>query len=154
MITIQNKPESFSPYEKITICSNTFTGGGNLVAVGELLPLLIGKGETPQIWLMALADAEKNRFIPIVEKSISKHHAVKVYEESGVINVSVGGNNVLSVRRVSDDEAIVTELDLRPLGLNIHGNEDKLYVGNSSFKNSGMAGSGTLIGFGAPNSNK
>jgi len=154
MITIQNKPESFSPYEKITICSNTITGGGNLVAVGELLPLLIGKGETPQIWLMALADAEKNQFIPIVEKSISKHHAVKVYEENGVINVSVGGNNVLSVRRISDDEAIVTELDLRPLGLNIHGNKEKLYVGSGSFKNSGMAGGGTLIGFGVPNSNK
>ena len=154
MITINNKPKAYQPLEKLTICSNTLQGGSNLVAVGELLPILIGKVDTPQIWLSALDNAEKNQFIPIVEANISKHHVVKVYEENGVYNVSVAGDIILSVIKKSESEAEVIKLDLRPIGLNIHGDETTLYVGNGSFKDSGMSGGGTLIGFGQQNPNK
>jgi len=154
MITLNNKPKSYVPFDNLTICSNTLTGGSNLVAVGDFLPLLIGQGEVPQVWLLALADANRNLFVPVVEANISKHHAVKVFEEDGCINVVVGDDNVLKVKKKTNEHAVVTEIDLRPIGLNIHGTEEKLWAGNGSFKNSGFGGGGTFIGFGAPNSNK
>lgn len=154
MITLNSKPSDYIPFETLTVCSNTVKGGGNLVAVGDILPLLVGKGDIPQIWLLALADAKTNDFIPIVEKSVSKHPAVKVYEERGILNVMISGEIVLSVRRDSESSASVTKLDFRPLGLNMHGNEKSLNVGGGSFSGNSMAGGGTLIGLGAPSSNK
>jgi hypothetical protein len=154
MITLNSKPREYIPFETLTVCSNTVKGGGNLVAVGDTLPLLVGKGDIPQIWLLALADAKTNSFIPIVEKSVSKHPAVKVYEERGVLNVMISGEIVLSVRRDSESSASVTKLDFRPLGLNMHGNEKSLQVGGGSFSGNSMAGGGTLIGLGTPSSNK
>jgi len=154
MITINSKPNDYTPFEILTVCSNTVKGGGNLVAVGDTLPLLVGKGNIPQIWLLALADTKTNSFIPIVEKSISKHSAVKVYEESGVLNIMISGEIVLSVRKDSESSVSITTLDFRPLGLNMHGNETSLNVGGGTFSGNSMAGGGTLIGLGAPSSNK
>lgn len=154
MITLNSKPSDYTPFETLTVCSNTVKGGGNLVAVGDTLPLLVGKGDIPQIWLLALADAKTNNFIAIVEKSVSKHPAVKVYEESGVLNIMISGEIVLSVRKDSESSASVTSLDFRPLGLNMHGNEKSLNVGGGSFSGNSMSGGGTLIGLGAPSTNK
>lgn len=148
MITMNSKPNGYQPYKTLTICSNTIKGGGNLVSIGEVLPLLIGKGDKPQIWLLALANSEKNEFITVVERSISKHPIVKVYEENKQLNVMLSGDIILSVRQDNEDKATVTKLDLRPLGINIHGNEKSLNVGGGTFSNNSMSGGGTLIGLG------
>jgi hypothetical protein len=154
MITLNSKPNNYIPFETLTVCSNTVKGGGNLVAVGDVLPLLVGKGDIPQVWLLALANAKTNEFVPIVEKSISKHPAVKVYEENGILNVMISGEIVLSVSKNSENSANVKSLDFRPLGLNMYGNEESLNVGGGTFSGNSMSGGGTLIGLGAASSNK
>jgi hypothetical protein len=154
MITLNSKPNDYIPFETLIVCSNTVKGGGNLVAIGDILPLLVGKGDIPQVWLLALANAQTNEFIPIVERSVSKHPAVKVYEESGTLNVMISGEIVLSVSKNSEASASVKKLDFRPLGLDMHGNEELLSVGGGSFSGNSMSGGGTLIGLGAANSNK
>lgn len=142
-----NKPSDYVPYETLTVCSNAIKGGGNLVAVGKNLPLLIGKGrDTPQVWLLALSNAQSNEFVALVEKNISKHAVVKVYKEKGVLNVMISGQIILSVRKDSAVSATVTKLDFRSLGLNMHGDENSLNVGSNSFSKTSMLGGGTLFG--------
>lgn len=148
MITKNNLPKSYTPYETLVVCSNTLSGGGNLLAIGEVLPILIGKGEKPQVWLQALTNQEKNEFVTVVESSISKHQAVKVFEENGIINVHIGGTNVLSVKVTGENSAEAFLLDLRPLGINLYGTKMELKVGNSTFSGNSFAGGGTMIGFG------
>jgi hypothetical protein len=149
MITKHTLSKNYQPFNSLTICSNSLLGGGTLVAIGDVLPLLIGKGEKPKVWLQALADPKKNTFVSIVEESISKHPAVKVYEDSGALKVLVGGEQVLSVRELGEDGAVVDQLDLRPIGLNIYGDKSSLKVGGNEFSRNSMSGGGTLIGFGA-----
>ncbi|MDH3504387.1 MAG: hypothetical protein OEZ41_00975 [Nitrospirota bacterium] len=148
MITRNSTPKNYIPFNTLIICSNTLSGGGNLVAVGDVLPLLIGKGEIPKIWLQALADSKKNQFITIVEESISKHPAVKVYEESGSLNVLISEEIVLSVKILNQDTAVVEKLDFRPIGLNMHGDLSSLTAGGGTFSGNSMSGGGTLIGLG------
>ena len=149
MITRNNMPKNYSPFNTLTICSNKLYGGANLVAVGDVLPILIGKGEKPKIWLQALADSKKNQFVTIVDESISKHPAVKVYEESGSLNVMISEEVVLSVKMLDQDSAVVEKLDFRPIGLNMHGNSSSLTAGAGTFSGNSMSGGGTLIGLGA-----
>lgn len=148
MITRYNLPKSYSPYEKLVVCSNTLSGGGHILAIGEVLPVLVGKGEKPQVWLQALSNPDKSEFITIVEASISKYQAVKVFEDNGALNIHVGGTRVLSVRVTGEDIAEIFMIDLRPLGINLYGNNSELKVGNSTFSGNSFAGGGTMIGFG------
>jgi hypothetical protein len=148
MITRENLPSSYVPYKTLVICSNSMLGGGHIVSVGDVLPLVIGKGEKPQIWLQAISNPETKNFVPIIEASISKHPSVEILEKNGNIEVTVQHNKILVVRAESADKAVVSQLDLRPIGLNLVGNANSLTVDGSSFSGNSMAGGGVLIGFG------
>lgn len=154
MITRDNLPKNYIPFSELSVCSNTISGGGNLVAVGDVLPLLIGKGDKPKIWLQALADTKNNKFVIIVEESISKHPAVKVYEESGSLNIMISEELILSVKMLDEESVVVEKLDFRPIGLNMYGDSSSLTVGGGMFSGNSMSGGGTLIGFGVQSSNK
>lgn len=145
--TLKNLPKSYVPYKSLIVCSNTLSGGGHIASIGETLPLIIGKGDKPQIWLQALTNPETKQFTPIVESSVSKHPAVVVKEISGYVVVSVQGTQILKVK-AKGGNASVEILDLRPLGLNLSGNSTSMNVGGNTFSNNSMSGGGVLIGLG------
>jgi hypothetical protein len=148
MITKKNVPKSYTPYNTLVVCSNTLTGGGNIVAIGDILPIVVGKGDKPRIWLQTLADPKTKEFITIVDASISKHPSVKVFEQDDVLKIIVSSTVVLSVKATGEDSAEIDNLDMRPLGLNLYGTKSELRVGSSTFSGNSMSGGGTLIGFG------
>jgi hypothetical protein len=147
MITRSTLPASFIPYKKLTICSNSLIDGGFLLSMGDILPLVIGKGEKPQIWLQALLNSEKKEFISIVEASISKHPAVSIIDASGMLTIKVQNIKILSISDYNENSAEVDLIDLRPIGFNIYGDSKKLVIGNSTFSSNSMSGGGVLIGF-------
>jgi len=140
MITLKNLPSSYIPYENLVICSNSMIGGGHIVAIGNVLPLVIGKGEKPKIWLTAITNSDIKKFIPVIEASVSKHSSVKVLEENSSIIVTIQNKKVLVVQPESINKAIISQLDLRPFGLNLFGDEASLTVGGSKFTNNSMSG--------------
>lgn len=148
MITKNSLPENYQPYDSLTVCSNTLLGGGHIMAVGEVLPIVIGKGTKPQVWLQAMSSPDSKEFVSIIESSISNHPAVEVIEQEGAIVVNIQGSKVLVVKADTDTSAIVTQLDLRPIGLNLFGNESALTAGGTTLSHNTMAGGAILIGFG------
>ncbi|ELF6907029.1 hypothetical protein [Vibrio cholerae] len=146
---VNKHPDGYKPLKKLTICSNTLTGGGNLLSIGGDIPVLIGKGSVPQIWLKAVADSSTNELVPVVVKNKSLHPAIKVVVQNNNIIVLISGETILSAKATSMDVVIVDKLDLRPLGLNLHGNNSSLTVGGSTFSRNSMHGGGALIGFSA-----
>lgn len=148
MITKNNLPIGYLAYPVITLCSNKIVGGSYLFAIGDILPLLIGKGPKPTIWLQAIAKPNSQSFITVVDASIATHPVIAVTEKSNKVIVSAGGVQVLIVEAVSSEEAVVSELDLRPIGLNIYGNESKLFVSGMQVSSSTFSGVGTAFGFG------
>ncbi len=148
MITINNLPKSYTPYDKLIVCSNTLIGGVNVVAIGEALPLLIGKGDKPRIWLQAIAKPNSSEFVSVVEESIPTHPAVRIYEEKNVIKIEASGILILAVKLTGENSAEVEALDFRPLGLNMHGTKDSLMVGGSTFSQNTMSGGKVFIGLG------
>jgi len=148
MITTKNLPKSYTPYNTLVVCSNTLKGGGHFVAVGDILPLVVGKGDKPKIWLQALTDPKTKEFITLVDASISKHPVVRVYEDNDTLKITVSGTLVLSVKATGEDSAEIDTLDMRPLGLSLYGTKNELMVGSNTFSGNSMSGGGTLIGFG------
>ncbi|MCX2817441.1 MULTISPECIES: hypothetical protein [unclassified Pseudomonas] len=141
-------PSSYSPYAVTKLCGNVIIGGSFWVTIGNVLPVLIGKGSKPQIWLQALQSPQSKKFILLVDSSISLHPKVRVEESGKNIVVRLDGLLVLSLRQTADDEITVNKIDLRPIGLNFFGDESGLYAGNMSFRSSTFRNVGTIMAFG------
>lgn len=148
MITRTTLPSTYKPYQKLTVCSNVLIGGGHLLVLGEVLPLLVGSGEGPTIWLQAPTDKSGKRYVPLVTASVASHPAVGVVGNKDGLTVSVGGVPVIHIRQVDQDSAEIDLLDLRPVGLNIYGNASALTAGGATFSQNTFSGGGTLIAFG------
>lgn len=148
MITRSSLPKAYAPYQNMTLCSNTLVGGGHLVSLGEILPLLIGSGDAPMVWLQAPADQTGKKFIQLVAASVASHPAVSVVNDKDGLTVRVGVAAVLHVSQIDTQSAVVDLLDLRPIGLNIFGDRDSLTAGGATFSHNTFSGVGTLIAFG------
>lgn len=146
--TTSNLPENYTPYEEVDVCSNRLIGGVQLVAISEHLPLIVGKGSKPQIWLQGITNPEKVVFTPLVENSIPKHPAIEVKEVADDIIVSAFGTTMLKVKVVSPSHVVIGQLDLRPIGINVFGDSNTLTVAGNEFSDNTMEGnpSTTLIG--------
>lgn len=146
MITLNNLPKQFKPYGSLKICSNTLYNGGYLASIGDNLPLVIGKGKTPLIWLQALNDIDNKIFIPIVESSLSKNSNVFVTKSPQSLSIAIQNQPILFLRIINEDSAEVEFLDLRPIGLNLFGDKKTLNIGANNFSGNSMSGGGVLIG--------
>lgn len=149
MITKDHLPAEYKPYQNIDFCSNHLHGGGHIFAMGQVIPLLVGTGEHPRIWLQAVSTPGKQNFVTIVSDSKPNHPAVSVETKGAKVIVSVQGRTVLCVESCGPDTASVTELDLRPIGLNIFGNSSSLSLGNMQLSQNTFAGVGVAFGLGA-----
>ena len=148
MITRTSLPSTYRPYQNLTVCSNLLIGGGHLVVLGEVLPLLVGSGEGPTVWLQAPTDKSGKHYVSLVTASVASHPAVGVVSDKDGLTVSVAGVPVIHVKQVDRDSAVIDLLDLRPVGLNIYGDASALTAGGATFSQNTFSGVGTLIAFG------
>ena len=148
MITRSTLPSTYRPYQTLTVCSNTLIGGGHLVLIGEVLPLLVGSGDAPTIWLQAPTDRTGTKYVPLVTASVAAHPAVAVVKNEEGLTVSIGGAPVIHIKQMDRESAVIDLIDLRPIGLNIHGDAKSLTAGGATFSSNTFSGGGTLIAFG------
>ena len=148
MFTLSKLPNSYRPYKKLKICSNVIEGGGVLAVMGKVPPLLIGSGESPMIWIQAPADPKGKNFAELMKGSIPSHKAINVVSDGGALTVFAAGVKIFYIVQTDVDNASVEYLDLRPIGLNIHGDLKGLYVGGVTFSTSTFSGVGALVSLG------
>lgn len=149
MITTSNLPENYKSYQSLSFCSNNIFGGGHIFAIGDVLPLLVGVGAAPRIWLQAVAAPGGKEFITIVADSKATHPAVNVKSIGSKVIVSVQGKTVLSAESNGEQQAIVSEVDFRPLGLNVFGNSSSLSLGGMQLSHNTFSNVGVAFGLGA-----
>lgn len=142
-------PIGYHPYATLEICSNMLIDGGHLLSVGTEVPVVIGAGAIPQVWLRVPVDAEGKNYLEIVAASVAAHPAVTVLLEGSRVKISIANKQVLSVIQTSENSAVVDQLDLRPIGFEVHGDNNSLFAGNAHLSKNTMKGTFSLIGFGA-----
>lgn len=149
MITTNALPTTYKPYQQLTVCSNLLIGGGHLVVLGDVLPLLVGCGEAPMVWLQAPVDQTGKTYVPLVAASVALHPAVSIVSDEKGLTISIGGTPVIHVIQTSTESATIDLLDLRPIGLNISGNTDSLLAGGANLSHNTFSGGGTMLAFGS-----
>jgi len=135
-------PNGYIPFEEINLCSNKLTNVKLIFIVGNIVPLIIGKGDVPLIWLKAF---DGRKWISILEMNKSTHILSRSIVVNDLVTVYAGKSSVIKAKIV-DGICKVLLLDLRPLGLNIYGDEKLLTVGEGEFFNNKFDEVGAMIG--------
>jgi hypothetical protein len=148
MITLNTVPKVYKPYQNLTVCSNLLIGGGYLIAIGKVLPLLVGSGEAPMVWLEAPTDETGNNYVPLVAASVALHPIVRVSRNKDGLTISVGGTPVVHVTQKNTKTALIDLLDLRPIGFNIYGTSTSLIAGGATMSQNTFSGGGTFLALG------
>lgn len=141
-------PESYIPTEHVVLCGNEISNYRYLISDSGFIPILIGQGEIPRIWLFA--KTPKKEIVTLIDDSVSNLDQIKVdiFNTNKRIEIKDIQNGVVILTLDYKVTLIVNELDLRPLGYNIHGDSSKLVVGNSNISGNTFNGVNTIIGFG------
>ena len=151
MYTLNKLPENYIPYENLIICSNKLIGGGFAFSYGEGLPLIIGQGTFPTVWLQGAVLPGSKELITLIENNVSLVESLVVSAnlENRSIEVMFNKNiKIIEVKLINEKSAEITYLDLKPLGFNISGNSVELHIGSSNFSRNTIRGTNVFIGLG------
>jgi hypothetical protein len=125
---LDSLPKEFTPYKQLEIATNKIIDGVALVSVNGFIPVLIGKGETPEIWVTIPADQQGKEWRPIVSNNTSLLEVITVITKGKVIGVAMGDDIVLEVKEITSESAEITKCNLRPFGINVFLEDDCLKV--------------------------
>jgi hypothetical protein len=151
VITRNSLPAGYTAYSDLTICSNRLIGGGHLLAIGEALPLVVGSGTEPMVWLQStLLPVPGGEFGLVVDGSIPRVPGISVSAGPNGLTFVAGGMTLLRIKQLTPQSAVVDMLDLRPLGLNVFGDSNGLNAGTSTFSRNSISGPGAMIALGKP----
>lgn len=87
-------------------------------------------------------------FFQVVVDNFSRSPQVRVISLPGSTIVYHGNIVVCHVREIKPNEAEVTELDLRPADLNMHGNANTLFIGNTQYSGNVIRASRAFVNIG------
>ncbi|HEC68514.1 MAG TPA: hypothetical protein ENI35_06905 [Candidatus Desulfofervidus auxilii] len=141
-------PKEYKPFDHLILCSNILINVQIPFEVDGNVPLLIGRNELPQIWLNAPSQKPRLEWIPIVRQNRSLHNEVKIIKDENELIVKINTIEVLRVLKNSANSANVVQLDLRPIGLNIYGDESHLVVGTNQLVSNTFQNAYVMIGIG------
>jgi hypothetical protein len=127
-------PKGYHPYPELVICSNVLANVAVPFRVRDFPVLLVGRAELPLVWLGAPIDplGEEWEYVVEANRAISPVVRLKTDSKSCSVTIQLGSHLVITVRASNQTSAIINHLDLRPIGLNVHGNEKTLAIAGTT----------------------
>lgn len=136
-------------FKVLKICSNTLNNCNKIFVLknGEE-PLIIKNGDQPLITLKNFTN-KSNKFNNIVENSISKNTNIIITQIDNYIKIYIKQTNIIiiKIKKNDKDMATIDELDLRPLGFNIYGDNKTLHAGGNIHLSNCTFNSQNMINF-------
>ena len=145
---LDSLPVQFNPYKELELAKNKLIDGIALFSVNDFIPLLIGKGDNPEIWIYIPSDSKGESWQPLVKKNRSLHAQVQVENKGNSVVVTTPDGIVLEVKECGDDQAVITKLNLRPFGINVFLEGKGLNVMGSSMIGNKIVGAKVMVGIG------
>ena len=126
-------PTAYNPAKSIIIGTNKFENVDIFISFNGHIPILIGDGEKPHIWINIPMNKEGTDWYPLVKDNFSTNPNVVIYDKGSKINISTPDGVILDCEKNIEGTINVKNLDLRPFGLNIQADNEKLVVMNKIF---------------------
>jgi hypothetical protein len=142
-------PPEYEAFEELVVCGNRFIKGKILVSIKNEVPLIVGRGRVPLVWLSIPASNDGKLWRSLVTMNSTKDEKIRIStdELKGVTEVTLQNVNIIQVIKLSEEKAEITNLNLKPFGIAIFGDRNGLYVGTNRLSNNTFNNVHTLINF-------
>lgn len=145
---IDNLPTQYKPFEKIKIGTNLLENVNALVSINENIPLLIGKGSTPRVWLYIPTNQSGTEWFPLIKDNFSSNKDVKVQIEKTKLIIQIPEKTILNCEIIDKNELVINILDLRPFGLDINSNNNELEINGNTLVGNIFSNITVVVGIG------
>ncbi len=148
-------PKGCEPWESVSWCGLRALNVPFLVEAEGFPPLVIGKGRVPMVWLAQLGDKAGDQWKWVVVANAPKDGEFRVNqdEEKRLVTIRKSGLPILSARVGPFNVMTVDYLDLRPIGINIHGEKGSLWACEQKMNNCAYMNVKTVFDIGPPPKN-
>lgn len=116
------------------ICSLTIYKYKVLFRINHLIPLLIGSGSDPSIWINTTKNIESDSIEKCIENNKILHQGFSIIREDNII-IKAEKYTVLTITETNQRHITISQIDFRPIGINLYGDESGLTFGGSHFSN-------------------
>lgn len=141
-------PSSYKAPKNLILGSNSLENVNIILSFNGFIPILIGDGKRPRVWINIPTNREGSEWYPLVKDNFSTNMNVIILESKNAIKITTPDGVVLECCKLDDGTIDVKRMNLKPFGLNVIANENQLTVMNQTFTNSGFKNLETMIGIG------
>jgi hypothetical protein len=127
-----NLPKEYEPYEELEFLSNRAKNYRLLIKAGGFSPILIGKGVHPLVWIAQRDQKDPEKWVYVIYANKSFHPEINVKVKKKKVEIKLEQTIIVSLEELSSKKAKLLKLDLRPIGLNIYGDESKMMIGTNT----------------------
>lgn len=115
------------------ICSNTLKNVNGIFSIRGIYPLTVQHAEIPRVWLQGVGNAVNNQFVELVTDSRAVVAGIKVTKKGKSVEIKIKNKTILLAESSGKMNVVISELDFRPIGLNIFGNSTFLSIAGSRY---------------------
>ena len=141
-------PSNYKSPKKMKIGTNTLKNVNIILSFKGFVPILIGDGKKPRIWLNIPANKEGTEWYPLIKDNFSTNSNVIVIETKNSIKVTTPDGIVVECIKMADGTIDVSRLNLKPFSLDVEADPTVLKIMNQQFTSSEFKNVGTMIGIG------
>ncbi|GHB00517.1 hypothetical protein ACFFLG_02330 [Shewanella indica] len=145
---VDELPSGYKAPQKIVLGTNTLENVNLLLSFNGFVPILIGDGKKPRVWINIPTNREGSEWYPLVKDNFSTNDKVVVLESKKSIKITTPDGIILECYKLDDGIIDVKLLNLKPFGLNVVADDKRLMVMNQTFTSSIFKNIGTMIGIG------
>jgi len=133
---LDNLPTQYIPFGRVRLGSNTLESVVAVFSINGFIPLLVGDGPNPKVWLSIPSNKDGTDWYPLIKENFSSHPEVTVEFTKKRVTVRTPQGTAINVLKNAENGLVFLKLDLRPFGLNVYADEGALHVmGNRLAKN-------------------
>lgn len=143
-----NLPNSYKIPKKLIIGTNSLENVTAIISFNTYIPILIGDGDTPKIWLNIPVNKEGTEWYPLIKDNFSTNKNVIVSKNKNIVKVTTPDGVVIECEKKENGEVVVNQLNLKPFGLNIEANLNEFKAMNGSYRGNRFSNLGVMIGIG------
>lgn len=151
---INHEYDTVEQYGKITICSNLLINTSHIISSkDDWHPLVIRKGKEPRVWLSVRQltqddsnQSDKYQYIELIVDSVHVHPRASIISNSNGFQIKIDDHVIVEAGNHFEDSIEIYKLDLRPLGLNVHGDHTLLSIGNNQMSRNTSMNTGAIFG--------
>lgn len=145
---LDSLPPQYVPFHKIRLGSNTLENVVAVVSINGFIPLLVGDGESPKVWLSIPTNREGTEWYPLIKENFSSHSEVSVEVARKRVTIRTPQGTALNVIKNAENSLVFFKLDLRPFGLNVYADEGSLHVMDNKLAKNEFRNIPVIIGIG------